>query len=242
MSIENIKTSDKNELGIDLELKISEPNYNNKLGIKTDLDIPFSSDEVNNDLNDEVEIEDIVPGAFNEEVIAKHIPVKETPLDLSGYAQRIRSKVQASDYVKETNGVITTGNQKYIILPDENYTGRKGTISESDYELLIPVIAGEGGNDIDDMLGVACTVLNRLEDGIRGNTINEILEDAYFPFGRSYERYIPGGKFYDTEAGQIKLANAKKVLDDALMGVRNTASNVYYYYGDGEHNYFSDNV
>ena len=215
---------------------------NDKLGIDTSIDIPIVNNNEPNKSNDEVDIAEIVPDVSEFDMGRFYRPFRETNIDLSPYSQYIRSKSQASSRVKESNGHITTDNKTYVIMPDDYYSGADGTVSESDYELLIKVIAGEGGNDVDDMLGVISTILNRYEDGIRGNSIREVLENGYFKFGESYKRYEPGGKFYDTEAGQEKLRNAQKVLDDAFCGVRNMDHDVYYYYGDGEHNYFSDNV
>lgn len=159
----------------------------------------------------------------------------------SGYTGEVHTKSQASTGIKESSGNITTGNRGYTIVPDGQYTKAPGTISESDYHLLIAQVAGESGNSKDDMLGVTTTVLNRLEkEGNYGNSVREVLEGGYFPWGETHIAYEPGGKYYNTDWGQEKLRQATEVVNDALGGARNLESNVYYYSGNGEYNRFSD--
>ena len=157
-----------------------------------------------------------------------------------GYTGDIHTKSQAKAGVKKSTGNITTNNQRYTIVPDSEYTKAPGTISESDYNLLVAQVAGESGNSKDDMLGVTCTVLNRLEADGYGNSVSEVLEKGYFPWGETHLAYEPGGKYYNTDWGQAKLAQATEAVNDALGGVRNLEGNVYYYSGNGEYNRFSD--
>ncbi len=157
-----------------------------------------------------------------------------------GYTGDIHTKSQATAGIKSSTGTITTDNQKYTIVPDSQYTKAPGTISQSDYNLLCAQVAGEAGNSKDDMLGVTCTVLNRLEADGYGNSVTEVLEKGYFPWGETHIAYEPGGKYYNTDWGQEKLAQATEAVNDALGGVRNMEGNVYYYSGNGEYNRFSD--
>lgn len=164
-----------------------------------------------------------------------------TDINLDKYEQSIHTKKNASNDTVSTAGQITTDNQKYSIVPDAEYKGERGTISESDYNLLIAQVSGESANSPDDMLGVTSTVLNRLEAGNGfGDSVNDVLEKGYFPWGRTYENYVEGGKYYNTDWGQEKLAQVTEVVNDALNGVRNINGDVYYYSGNGEYNKFSD--
>lgn len=182
------------------------------------------------------------------ETSAPTLSTGQVPSGLSsGYFGEVHTKGQASANIKESSGNITTGNQSYTIVPDSEYTKAPGTISESDYHLLIAQVAGEAGASVepknykDDMLGVTTTVLNRLEtEGKYGDSVREVLEGGYFPFGETYRAYEPGGKYYNTDWGQDKLRQATEVVNDALGGARNLESNVYYYSGNGEYNRFSD--
>ena len=91
------------------------------------------------------------------------------------------------------------------------------------------------------MLAVATTVFNRLEtEGKYGNSVSEVLEKGYFPWGETHIAYEPGGKYYNTDWGQDKLRQATEAVNDALNGARNLEGNVYYYSGNGEYNRFSD--
>lgn len=115
-----------------------------KFGINLSLDIPISKSDTN-EKNLEVDIDELVPETSNDSVIVGINPIYQYEPNLAKYSQFIRSKGKASANVKDTNGKITTGNQSYIIVPDHQYEGHKDSISESDYNLLITVIAGEGG-------------------------------------------------------------------------------------------------
>ncbi len=173
----------------------------------------------------------------------------------SGYSGSLHTKAKATDGVKSTAGTITTGHQTYSIVPDSQYNNAPGTISESDYNLLVAQVAGESANSKDDMLGVACTVLNRLEAGNFGGSVHEVLQKGYFPWGESYKSYVQEGKSYTTTGvanssgqyastgwGQEKLQEVTAAVNDALGGARNVESNVFYYSGNGEYNKFSDIV
>lgn len=159
------------------------------------------------------------------------------------YDKAVRGKNNISQEAAKQLGVVTNGNQSYKVVADNDYHQDPGTISESQKKLLVAVVAGESANNGSDMLGVTSTVLNRLESNLNmGNTVNEVLEKGYFPWGRSYLNYEKGGKYYDTAWGQEKLALAEKIVDTALSGSRNISKSTYYYSGDGKHNYFSDVV
>lgn len=181
--------------------------------------------------------ESAMPKTFN----SSNNTSSSSNINMAKYEQSIHTKKNASSETVSSAGQITTDNQKYTIVPDSEYKGDRGTISESDYNLLIAQVAGESANSPDDMLAVTSTVLNRLETGNGfGDSVNEVFEKGYFPWGRTYENYVEGGKYYNTDWGQEKLAQVTEVVNDALNGTRNINSNVYYYSGNGEYNKFSD--
>ena len=156
------------------------------------------------------------------------------------YVQSIVPSTLCSASAAASLGKMTYGNQNYTVVPDGEYIQAPGTISESDYNLLAEVICGEGGVSPDDMMAVGCTILNRLEDPSKPNTILGVLEDGYFPWGRTYLKYEPGGSEYGTAAGQARLAQGYQIVNDLLSGCRNVQSNVYSYGGHGTYNAFYD--
>lgn len=169
--------------------------------------------------------------------------VGNSNINTSKYSGTLHGRGNTTEAAQATLGVITTDNPKYQVVPDSEYTGAKGQISQSDYNLLIAQVAGESGNSADDMLGVTSTVLNRLEsDSGFGDSVSQVFEQGYFPWGKSYLNYVEGGQYYNTDWGQEKLNLATQVVNDALNGTRNVGSNVYYYSGNGEYNKFSDQV
>ena len=157
------------------------------------------------------------------------------------YSGSVHTKSKATDSCNETAGVVTTGHQNYTVVADGDYTGAAGTISQSDYMYLIAQVAGESGNSADDMLGVATTIINRLEAGGEyGSSVTDVLEKGYWPWGKSCNAYLEGGQYYNTDWGQEKLELCTQVVNDVLNGTRNLNSDVYYYYGNGDYNSFSD--
>lgn len=189
----------------------------------------------NSSSNSSTNVENSMPSSYNSKSSSS------SSINVEKYEQSIHTKKNASSETVSTAGQITTDNQKYTIVADSDYKGERGTISESDYNLLIAQVAGESANSPDDMLAVTSTVLNRLETGNGfGDSVNEVFEKGYFPWGRTYENYVEGGKYYNTDWGQDKLAQVTEVVNDALNGTRNINSNVYYYSGNGEYNNFSD--
>ena len=170
-------------------------------------------------------------------------PTTPNPTDANpnGYSGSVATKGKATDACNATAGQVTTNNQKYSVVPDSEYTGAPGTISETDYKYLVAQVAGESANSKDDMLGVATTIMNRLEaGGGYRNSVVDVLEKGYWPWGRTCDLYVEGGKYYNTDWGQEKLAQVNEVINDVLNGTRNLNSDVYYYSGDGTRNYFSD--
>lgn len=225
--------------------------------------VPLESNEDNTSSN---EIEEINPSLENTDISEEELNPSEeqsetivdendeqsssqevvTPIsvNLDGYDGSLVAKSNISSEAASTLGVVTDGHQTYQIVDDSSYSGQSGTISQRDYDLLVAQVAGEGANDSDDMFGVACTVINRVESTNFPSDVRGVLEAGYFPWGKTYKAYVPGGKYYDTPEGQAKLAEAKKAVDNVLSGYRNMNSNVYYYSGNhNDHkNHFSDHV
>lgn len=166
---------------------------------------------------------------------------------LGRYTGLLYSKKKASPDIKQTNGVLRYGNKIYKI--DGNVT-QGNTLSQNDYYYFVGQVAGEAANNEDDMLGVAGTILNRLEQG--GGSIEAVLKKGYWPWGKTCNKYInydangnPIGFKSREQIGDIEFAKLQKVLavtTDALNGIRNIDPSVKYYYGDGTRNYFSDIV
>ncbi|MBR4693663.1 MAG: hypothetical protein IKP07_02520 [Bacilli bacterium] len=167
------------------------------------------------------------------------------------YAGNLHSKTIASPECKASNGQLTYNNNKYTISDGTN--AQQGTISNTDYLYLVGQVAGESANDPDDMLGVCSTILNRIEAGGGfGNTVQNALKIGYWPWGKTCDKYINydangvpvGLKSIDQLGAQEyeKLMTVQSVVSDAMNGLRNISPTTFYYGGDGQYNYFSDNV
>ncbi|MBR1416289.1 MAG: LysM peptidoglycan-binding domain-containing protein [Bacilli bacterium] len=162
------------------------------------------------------------------------------------YSGELHSKRSASDGIRNSNGTLTYGNKTYTV----GATTEGNTLSQNDYYYFVGQVAGESANDCDDMMGVACTILNRLESD--GGTVQSVLEKGYWPWGKTCNRFLnydgngnPTGFKTIEQIGPIEYEKLQRVIattNDAMNGVRNIEHNVRYYSGDGVHNYFSDNL
>lgn len=162
--------------------------------------------------------------------------------------------------VKSSVGIYQ-GNS-YTVVPDSEYTGKKGTISEGQYKAMLYVIMHEQGseyatNSAGQKLAVASTLLNRCEDsGIGNGSMNTTLNYGVLACctdskGKEVGTRCSWGNYSQIDKDLASLqekhgfsdANweeAKQALNTALAGVRNVPSNSVYWNaaGDGKNNYF----
>ena len=190
----------------------------------------------------------IIPGA---RPIA-NIQVIDDPSLLGKYTDhQVYGKTSTNSDVKDTLGVITTGNQTYVVVPDSEFDKSvytPGVISQTDYENLIIHVAGEMGASNSDGLAVASVYLNRLEKGTSGGFVtNDPKKDNYnlANNGMTITGVLaePGQawtvKHWTYDEVALKYDNAKAIVDDALSGVRNIGPDACFYTGDGTYNHFS---
>lgn len=121
--------------------------------------------------------------------------------------------VDASKYLNnETMGfVVTEGNKEYTLTDDQ-------------FNVVVAVVAGEFGKDMNDALGVVSVILNRCDSSTwskwAGTTpYTQVTKAGQFEvyFGGYYKSYMPGGSKY----GSSKYEIAKQAVIDGLNGIRN---------------------
>ncbi len=164
---------------------------------------------------------------------------------LSGvYTGVLRHKRSASEACIAAQGKLTYDNKVYTMGPQRG----DGVLTQGDYYYLVGQVCGEAAIDNDDMLAVACTILNNME--FSGDDVKTTLQKCYWPWGKTCDRFIN----YDGSGNPIgfktieqigegeykKLQDVIKVVSDAMNGVRNVNKDTRFYAGDGVHNYFSD--
>ena len=105
---------------------------------------------------------------------------------------------------------VTEGNKNY-------------DLSEDEFNVVVAVVAGEFGSDLNDALGVVSVILNRCDSSTwvnwAGNTpYKQVIKGGQFEvyFKGYYKSYMPGGKHY----GGSKYQVAKQAVIDGFNGIR----------------------
>lgn len=121
--------------------------------------------------------------------------------------------VDASKYTgNESMGfAVTEGNKEYNLTDDE-------------FNVVVAVVAGEFGNNLNDALGVVSVILNRCDSDIWAkwagtSPYSQVTKAGQFEvyFKGYYLSYMPNGSQY----GSSKYEIAKQAVIDGLNGIRN---------------------
>lgn len=130
--------------------------------------------------------------------------------------------------VNESTPLVSIDADKYIdnIAMGFEVTEGNKSYSLSDYEfnVVVAVVAGEFGSNMNDALGVVSVILNRCDSQTwinwAGDTpYKQVIKSGQFEvYGKGYYlSYMPGGKNY----GGSKYEIAKQAVIDGLNGIRN---------------------
>lgn len=97
-------------------------------------------------------------------------------------------------------------------------------LTEYEYNVVVAVVAGEFGKDLNDALGVVSVILNRCDSSVwsswAGKTpYTQVIKKGQFEVYQKgyYLSYMPGGSKY----GSSKYEIAKQAVTDGLNGIRN---------------------
>lgn len=121
--------------------------------------------------------------------------------------------VDASKYISNVamGFEVTEGNKEYSLTDDE-------------FNVVVAVVAGEFGSDLNDALGVVSVILNRCDSDIwvkwaGDNPYKQVIRKGQFEVYSEgyYLSYMPNGKNY----GGTKYQIAKQAVIDGLNGIRN---------------------
>ena len=106
---------------------------------------------------------------------------------------------------------VTEGNKEYSLTDDE-------------FNVVVAVVAGEFGSNLNDALGVVSVILNRCDSDtwVRwagNNPYKQVIKKGQFEVYQKgyYLSYMPNGKNY----GGAKYQVAKQAVIDGLNGIRN---------------------
>ena len=121
--------------------------------------------------------------------------------------------VDASKYTgNESMGfAVTEGNKEYSLTDEE-------------FNVVVAVVAGEFGSNLNDALGVVSVILNRCDSSIWAkwagtSPYSQVVKAGQFEvyFKGYYLSYMPNGSQY----GSAKYEIAKQAVIDGLNGIRN---------------------
>ena len=138
-----------------------------------------------------------------EETLEKEEVVESTPL----------VSFDASKYISnEPMGfVVTEDNKEY-------------NLSDYEFDVVVAVVAGEYGKDLNDALAVMSVILNRCDSETwsrwaGSSPYSQVIKAGQFEvyFEGYYLSYMPGGKNYGGEKYRV----AKQAVIDGLNGIRN---------------------
>jgi len=161
-----------------------------------------------NDIEDELLIEDL-PSIDEEEM---EVTNEEVTLEKEDESTPLVS-IDASKYIsKESMGFKVTEDNKHYNLSDE------------EFNVVVAVVAGEYGGDLNDALAVVSVILNRCDSKswsrwAGSSPYKQVIAAGQFEVYLKdyYLAYMPGGKKY----GSTKYEVAKQAVIDGLNGIRN---------------------
>ena len=169
----------------------------------------------------------------------EEIPVEEKMEDLiledlpsldviASDVEKIEKENKDKEDEIESTPLVSVDAEKYIdniAMGFEVTEGNKNyDLSEDEFNVVVAVVAGEFGSDLNDALGVVSVILNRCDSSTwvnwAGNTpYKQVIKGGQFEvyFKGYYKSYMPGGKNY----GGSKYQVAKQAVIDGFNGIRN---------------------
>ena len=169
----------------------------------------------------------------------EEIPVEEKMEDLiledlpsldviASDVEKIEKENKDKEDEIESTPLVSVDAEKYIdniAMGFEVTEGNKNyDLSEDEFNVVVAVVAGEFGSDLNDALGVVSVILNRCDSSTwvnwAGNTpYKQVIKSGQFEvyFKGYYKSYMPGGKHY----GGSKYQVAKQAVIDGFNGIRN---------------------
>lgn len=161
-----------------------------------------------------------------EDLILEELPSVEVIAE--DVAEIEKEKEEEENSIQESTPLVSVDASKYInnvAMGFEVTEGNKEySLSDDEFNVVVAVVAGEFGNDLNDALGVVSVILNRCDsktwvDWAGSTPYKQVIRKGQFEvYGKGYYlSYMPGGKSY----GSTKYNIAKQAVLDGLNGIRN---------------------
>ena len=173
---------------------------------------------------------------FEEE---EEIPVEEKMEDLTleelpsidviaEEVEKIEKEASKDDEVVESTPLVSVDASKYVGNESMGFAVTEGnkeySLTDDQFNVVVAVVAGEFGSNLNDALGVVSVILNRCDSSIWANwagtsPYSQVTKAGQFEvyFKGYYLSYMPGGKNY----GSSKYEIAKQAVIDGFNGIRN---------------------
>ena len=128
----------------------------------------------------------------------------------------------------ESSPLVSVDAEKYISNVAMGFEVTEGnreySLSDYEFDVVVAVVAGEFGNNLNDALGVVSVILNRCDSATwvkwaGNNPYKQVIKKGQFEVYQKgyYLSYMPNGKNY----GGSKYQVAKQAVIDGLNGIRN---------------------
>ena len=132
--------------------------------------------------------------------------------------------------VVESTPLVSVDASKYISNTAMGFEVVEGNrnfeLSDYEFNVVVAVVAGEFGSDLNDALGVVSVILNRCDSSTWVNwagssPYQQVIRAGQFEvYGKGYYlAYMPGGRSY----GSAKYEIAKQAVIDGFNGIRNNS-------------------
>lgn len=169
---------------------------------------------------------------FEEEIIPVEEKMEELTLEELPSVDVIEKEVieieEEMEKEEESTPLVSIDASKYIdnvAMGFEVTEGNKEySLTDYEFNVVVAVVAGEFGSNLNDALGVVSVILNRCDSDTwvkwaGNNPYKQVIKSGQFEvYGKGYYlSYMPNGSKY----GSTKYQVAKQAVIDGLNGIRN---------------------
>ena len=164
--------------------------------------------------------EEVLP-VYEEEIVLEELPSLDN--------EKVKESVEEEKIDENiSTPLISVNSQKYkdkesmgfkVTENNKNYT-----LTDYEFDVVVAVVAGEYGGDLNDALAVVSVILNRCDSKswaawAGNNPYKQVIAPGQFEVYLKdyYMPYMPGGSKYGTTKYEV----AKQAVIDGLNGIRN---------------------
>ena len=168
--------------------------------------------------------EEVVPVVLDkEDLVLEELPSLDVVLE-----EEVIEKEKEDSEENESIPLVSIDADKYISNESMGFkvteSNKEYTLTDYEFDVVVAVVAGEFGKDLNDALGVVSVILNRCDSKswskwAGSSPYKQVIAAGQFEVYLKdyYLSYMPGGSKY----GSTKYEVAKQAVIDGLNGIRN---------------------